>query len=100
MHPLLGEAQFYVIATKPQMEPMIRALHMGIPTGFRKSSVHETLTGSEPEFVSVFLLPHPTRSQSKIISSVQRGQCLSASRLAQYQQNRHTQRTALYLVQF
>lgn len=44
---------------------------MGIPIGFQKSSVHETLTGSELEFVSVFLLPHPTKSQSKIVSSVQ-----------------------------
>ena len=84
MHPPLGEAQFYVIATKPQIEPMIRAPHMGIPIGFQKSSVHETLTGSELEFVSAVLLPPPIKSQSKTISSVQRGQSLPASRLVQY----------------
>lgn len=67
---------------------------MGIPIDFQKSSVHETLTGSELEFVSVFLLPHPTKSQSKIVSSVQGGQSPRASRGAQHQQNRHTQRTA------
>lgn len=41
MHPVLGKAQFYVIATKPSMKPTIRAPHMGIPIGFQDSLVHK-----------------------------------------------------------
>jgi len=64
---------------------------MGIPTGFQKSSVHDTLTGSEPEFVPMYLLPNPQKSKQN------KAQCRGANL---YQPaglpstDRHTQRTA------
>lgn len=93
MHPALRATQIQVRATNPQVEPMIKDPQAGIPTASQKSSAHQTLAGSGPEFVPVFATSPNQRSKQQLELSAQGPVCQPA-RLPNMGKLRHVQRAA------
>lgn len=83
----------YQCAANPQVEPMIKDPQAGIPTASQKSSVHQTLAGSGPEFVSVFATSPNQRSKQQLELSAQGPVCQPAC-LPNMGKLGHVQRTA------